>query len=59
MHRECGNQHTDGISQFSASTLTAFMKNRFCLETDTRFNSLREVLIQNQEDGNPPHGSLN
>lgn len=55
----CENQHKDGISQFRASTTTASLKNGFCVEIDTGFNSLRDILIQDREDGNPPHGTLN
>lgn len=43
----------------SVSSLTASLKNGFCLGTDTTVSSLREILIQDQEDGNPPHGTMN
>lgn len=47
------------IHMASVSSLTASLKNGFCLGTDSRLIGLREILIQDQEDGNPPQGTLN
>lgn len=47
------------IHMASVSSLTASLKNGFRLGTDARLSGLREILIQDQEDGNPPYVILN
>lgn len=47
------------IHMASVSSLTASLKNGFCLGTGTRLSALREILIQDQKDGDLPHRTLN